>query len=129
MVAASKTCYVCFQSIESASVCPRNDCPQKRILPRVATLPESATDELLLERGKTNGDYKQHARITQSLKGVMHPDYGWSVLSPPQRESLDMIAHKIGRILAGNPNHEDHWVDIAGYATLIVQQLKEPQPR
>ena len=35
-----------------------------------------------------------------------------------------MIAHKIGRILAGDPNHIDHWLDIAGYATLVAKELE-----
>lgn len=34
-----------------------------------------------------------------------------------------MIVHKIGRILNGDPNYADSWHDIAGYATLIDQQL------
>ena len=34
-----------------------------------------------------------------------------------------MIAHKIGRILAGNPDFKDHWDDIAGYAVLISQRV------
>lgn len=44
-------------------------------------------------------------------------------LNPMQSESLDMIAHKIGRIIAGDPNVEDHWRDIAGYATLVADRL------
>ncbi|WP_257617167.1 hypothetical protein [Campylobacter pinnipediorum] len=35
-----------------------------------------------------------------------------------------MIAHKIARILAGNPNYKDHWDDIAGYATLVSKELE-----
>ena len=41
-----------------------------------------------------------------------------------QRESLDMIVHKIARILNGDPNHVDSWHDIAGYATLVELELK-----
>jgi hypothetical protein len=33
-----------------------------------------------------------------------------------------MIAHKIGRIIAGDPDFRDHWDDLAGYATLIAQK-------
>jgi hypothetical protein len=40
------------------------------------------------------------------------------MLKPEHAESLEMIAHKIGRILAGNENFHDHWDDIAGYAKL-----------
>jgi hypothetical protein len=39
-----------------------------------------------------------------------------------QREALDMILHKIARIVNGNPNETDHWHDIAGYATLVEQR-------
>lgn len=35
-----------------------------------------------------------------------------------------MIAHKIARILNGDPDYDDSWVDIAGYATLVVKKLK-----
>ena len=40
-----------------------------------------------------------------------------------QREALDMIAHKIGRIFAVDADFLDHWLDIAGYATLVHRQL------
>jgi hypothetical protein len=36
---------------------------------------------------------------------------------------LEMIAHKIGRVLAGDPNHADHWDDIAGYARLVARRV------
>jgi hypothetical protein len=48
---------------------------------------------------------------------------GWSRLDHSQAEALDMIAHKIGRILAGDPNHADHWDDIAGYARLVARRV------
>lgn len=81
------------------------------------------TDDIIAERGKTHGDYREHARITQELKNIMRACAGWDALSLCQRETLEMNAHKVGRILAGNPNHEDHWADIAGYSRLIEQQL------
>jgi len=81
------------------------------------------TDALLAERGKTHGDFTEHATITQQLKDVMRSSPGWLILTYEQRESLEMIAHKAGRILAGNPNHQDHWDDTAGYARLVSQRL------
>lgn len=83
-------------------------------------------DTLLTERGKTHGDYAVHASITQELKGVMQIQKNWLSLTPSQREALDMIAHKVGRILAGNPHYADHWDDIAGYARLASQQINRP---
>jgi len=41
-----------------------------------------------------------------------------------QWEALEMIVHKIGRIVNGDPDVTDHWVDIAGYATLIAERLE-----
>lgn len=81
-------------------------------------------DSLLIERGKTHGDYAEHAGITQALKAVMHNTPGWAKLNDMQRETLDMNAHKVGRILAGNANFPDHWDDIAGYARLVSQRIE-----
>lgn len=47
----------------------------------------------------------------------------WELLQPFQVEALEMIAHKIGRILNGDPNYDDSWVDIAGYAKLVADRL------
>jgi hypothetical protein len=80
-------------------------------------------ESTLDERGKTHGDFKVHARITQGIKDVMRADVGWGNLSAAQKEALDMVAHKMGRVIAGNANFEDHWVDIAGYATLAVREI------
>lgn len=88
------------------------------------------TDKLLKEREKTHGKFSDHARYTQRLKNVMHDEEdaanpGWGKLNVMQREALDMIVHKIGRILAGDPNDADHWEDIAGYAKLPVMFSEE----
>jgi hypothetical protein len=33
----------------------------------------------------------------------------------------------LARIASGNPEHIDHWDDIAGYATLAANYLREKQ--
>lgn len=87
--------------------------------------PEKADiDKTLEERGSRYGPFDGHASITQRLKMVMAGSDGHGRLSYSQAEALDMIAHKIGRILNGDPNYDDSWVDIAGYAQLIVKQLR-----
>lgn len=83
------------------------------------------TNELLAERAKTHGDYSVHAEITQRLKDYLHARDKWQKLDPPQREAIDMILHKIGRIFAGNPNFKDHWDDIAGYAKLVADRCPQ----
>lgn len=79
------------------------------------------------ERGKRYGKFTGHASVTQQIKDAMytHNDWaGWQALAPDQREALEMIAHKIGRILNGDPNYADSWVDIAGYAKLVADRLE-----
>lgn len=61
----------------------------------------------LSERGARYGTFKGHGAVTQSLKGVIRGHDGFKRLSPSQAEALDMIAHKIGRILNGDPNYSD----------------------
>lgn len=67
-------------------------------------------------RGTTHGDYRDTARLAQGIKDVMHKSGHWERLSSTQMESLDLIATKIARVLAGDANYADHWVDIEGYA-------------
>lgn len=82
------------------------------------------TDELLKDRGKTNGAYDQNAGAAQAIKQVFYRYPNWHVMTAVQRESLELIATKLGRILAGDPNYADHWDDIAGYAELVSRNIK-----
>ena len=76
-------------------------------------------EALLEERSKTHGPYSVFADFVQTLKDLCDAYAPYKgVLSNQQQEALDMILHKIGRIVTGNPNVKDHWDDIAGYATL-----------
>jgi len=77
----------------------------------------------LNERGQRYGDFDKHAKITQDLKAVMADTPNWQTLTPSAKEALEMIAHKIGRILNGDPTYADNWHDIAGYATLGENDL------
>ena len=45
-----------------------------------------------------------------------------------QAEALEMIVHKIARIINGDADYSDSWRDIAGYAMLISDRL-EGRPR
>lgn len=86
--------------------------------------PSSGTlsiSDVLDERGKSYGPFIGHARVTQAIK---HAIFNHApVLEDDQREALEMIAHKIGRIINGNPDYVDSWVDIAGYAQLVADRL------
>lgn len=84
-------------------------------------------NETLQERGKRYGEFATHAQISQSLKWVMQSYENWFQLEKDQKEALEMIAHKIARILNGDPNYDDSWHDIAGYATLVADRLRKSQ--
>lgn len=87
---------------------------------------------VLRDREKTHGDFKTHAVVSVGLKQCVE-EYWKNGHSPLQtltnecvtREALDMILHKIGRIVAGDEMEPDHWLDIVGYATLVVLRLAD----
>ena len=81
-------------------------------------------DNILAERGQRYGSFHENAATAQALKKVLHMNDNWLHLAYDQRESLDMICHKMARILNGDPNYVDSWDDIAGYATLVANRLK-----
>lgn len=80
-------------------------------------------DRVLDERGATYGTFTEVARISQQFKHWFRQGTEYHHLAPDQRESLDMIASKLARIVNGDPNYVDSWVDIAGYAKLVADRL------
>lgn len=77
------------------------------------------------ERGNKYGTFTGHAEITQHLKAVirLHLLTREKKLADDQQEALDMICHKIARIINGDANYSDSWHDIAGYASLVDKRL------
>lgn len=80
--------------------------------------------EMLAGREARYGTFEGHARISQALKAAMHQAPRWASLADDQKEALEMAQHKIARILNGDPNYHDSWLDVAGYATLIANRLE-----
>lgn len=85
---------------------------------------ETEIAQVLEERGKRYGSFVTNGAISQELKQVV-AKWDTGKLKPMQVEALDMIMQKIARILNGDPNYTDSWVDIAGYAQLIVNELEK----
>ncbi len=81
-------------------------------------------DTTLEERGTRYGEFGGHAKITQGIKTAMYLGDNWYKLPPDMKECLEMVAHKIGRILNGDPNYIDSWHDIIGYVRLVEQRLE-----
>ncbi|MDJ1139640.1 DUF6378 domain-containing protein [Marinicella marina] len=76
----------------------------------------------LNSRGAEYGEYKERSSIEQRLKDTIRDMPTWDSMDDYQKSSLEMIVHKISR-LCGNPDNEDTWHDIAGYASLVVNNL------
>ena len=90
-------------------------------------------EDTLADRGSRYGHFEGHASITQDIKRAMRGESGhgaayssnWNKLPDNMKEALEMVAHKIGRILNGDPSYKDSWVDIEGYIHLISTTLKD----
>ena len=97
-------------------------------------------ENTLAERGNRYGDFTDHARLCQDLKAVMTAfavvqntpngvsvHFPWGDLPATHKQSLEVIADKIARILSGDPNYADNWHDIQGYAKLVEDRLPKPE--
>lgn len=80
-------------------------------------------NQTLKERGERYGVFADNAAISQALKDIIRISRNWKKLTCDQKEALDLICAKIGRILTGDPDYADNWCDIAGYATLVEKEL------
>ena len=103
-----------FVSVEDAQECKAE---------HAATANQQSVDATLTERGNRYGKFKDHAELSQKLKEAMYCTDGWECLSADMREALEMIQHKVARILNGDPTYADSWHDIAGYAKLVDDRL------
>ena len=83
-------------------------------------------DKTLDARAEMYGKFKDGAALMQAIKRTMaaHASKHDKTFADDQWEALEMIVHKMGRIVNGDPDVVDHWVDIAGYATLISDRLE-----
>lgn len=116
----------CIQKIEGWRAEARGaSTPLPTIEPNLVKSAPDSIDNTLAERGNRYGKFINHAFITQELKRVIGEQLAERrvVLADDQKEALAMICHKIGRIINGDPNYADSWVDIAGYAKLVADRL------
>ena len=90
---------------------------------RVEAEADTDVDAILDERAATYGSFEDVAGCAQEIKNAIRICNN-SELDDDQIEALDMIASKIARVVNGNPNHIDSWIDIAGYATLVADRLQ-----
>jgi hypothetical protein len=86
----------------------------------------SGVGKVLDARAEQYGSFMQSSDTVIRIKGIIHNAVARNDvhLYPDQLQALDMIATKISRIVHGNPNHLDSWIDIAGYATLVADRIQ-----
>ncbi len=82
-------------------------------------------EKTLQDRGGKYGSYWDNTILIQRLKILFRQGKNWRKLTANKQEALDMFASKIGRILGGEISQRDSWLDIAGYAMLIVNSIEE----
>ena len=87
----------------------------------------TSLDSILQKRGSRYGSLMNNSTISQKIKEILHNSTNWEAMPPDMKESLHMIAHKIARIVEGDFNYDDSWIDISGYSTLIVERLHQNQ--
>ena len=85
--------------------------------------------DILSVRTNRYGEFENHAVISQGLKSVLFSCNERLKLEADQREALEMIAHKLARIVNGDPDYADSWIDIAGYAQLVAKRLEKMQTK
>jgi hypothetical protein len=86
---------------------------------------DNKIEEIVADRQTTHGEFVENTVTMQALKDVMRATPNWNLLRPWQKEALEMNAHKIGRILHGDPNYLDHWEDMSGYNHRVIEQLRK----
>ena len=100
--------------------------PELVPMPEAFIQKDTNIDETLDARAQDYGKFKDGAALMQAMKRTLadHARMHNKTFADDQWEALEMIVHKIGRIVNGNPDKVDHWVDIAGYAKLIADRLQ-----
>lgn len=96
-----------------------------------APVSTDAVKSILDQRGARYGDFTDHARLAQQLiddlrffsKETSPMSFPWESMPSVHRQALTVIIDKIARILNGDPNYDDNWIDIQGYARLVQERL------
>jgi hypothetical protein len=87
---------------------------------------EADVEETLDARAQDYGTFKEGAALMQGIKRLLadHARRHDKLFADDQWEAIEMIVHKMARIVNGNPDKVDSWIDIAGYATLVSDRLQ-----
>jgi len=84
-------------------------------------------DRILEARGSRYGKFYDNSLIAQNIKAAVRDGKAYGYWPDIMREALDQIAAKLSRAATGDPDYVDNWDDIAGYAKLVAEWLRETQ--
>jgi len=116
-------CYWWSSESDWSIVAYRLHVTRQQKTPQQLAMSGADIESIISERGNNYGRFEDGAEIMQQLKLIAHTSQGWERMKPIQREAMDMILHKIGRILNGDPAYIENYTDIAGYAKLVIDIL------
>lgn len=79
-------------------------------------------DATLAQRGSRYGKFTDNSEVFAQFMRMVYdsPAYHEGRLDAVHMHALSNFATKFARLLTGDPNYDDNWRDIAGYATLMV---------
>lgn len=80
-------------------------------------------EAILQSRELTHGLYSVQSATSQRLKSLIWTSPNYRDMPDFMRESLEVIQQKIARIVSGDACEADHWIDIIGYASLVLREL------
>jgi hypothetical protein len=84
---------------------------------------ESDIKEVLNQRQKTHGEFSEVSKTYTDFINIAARKDFFGRCEDYQRLAIDVIFQKLARILNGDINFKDHWVDICGYSELVKKEL------
>lgn len=82
----------------------------------------STTAQVSKDRGQKYGNYRELVFMQAEVKAALNKGMGYVKAGPLERETINAIVAKLCRLANGEVTDLDGWVDIAGYANLVVRE-------
>lgn len=129
MIASCKTPGCILPILHNSEYC--GDCKEalgcdEAYYPEQAVKGETGADTIKA-RESVYGPFEVHAKAEQAMLKVMRAQPGWENFNDVQKSAAEMIVHKLARCLNNSADYADNWHDIAGYATLAENDIKNRQ--
>ena len=87
----------------------------------------SEIKQVLEQRGNRYGSFEDNAATVQALKDICKKSPSWQTMEPFHKEAIEMVLHKLARILNGDCNYIDSYKDIIGFTQLVINILNNKE--